>query len=71
MNNRAGAETWIAGSYDPELNLTYWGCRRSRSRGISSAGKTSINDKTLYCELDCGVESRHGKLAVVLPARAG
>jgi alcohol dehydrogenase (cytochrome c) len=22
MNNRAGAETWLAGSYDPELNLT-------------------------------------------------
>ncbi len=22
---RVGAETWITGSYDPELNLTYWG----------------------------------------------
>jgi hypothetical protein len=22
MNNRAGTETWLAGSYDPELNLT-------------------------------------------------
>src|SRR5688572_16357240 len=22
---RKGGETWIAGSYDPDLNLTYWG----------------------------------------------
>jgi alcohol dehydrogenase (cytochrome c) len=24
-NLRAGASTWITGSYDPDLNLTYWG----------------------------------------------
>jgi alcohol dehydrogenase (cytochrome c) len=25
---RAGVETWITGSYDPDLNLTYWGTAR-------------------------------------------
>ena len=23
----AQAESWITGSYDPDLNLTYWGTR--------------------------------------------
>ena len=26
-NLRAGGETWITGSFDPDLNLTYRGCR--------------------------------------------
>ena len=27
---RAGGETWITGSYDPELNLTYWGVAQAK-----------------------------------------
>jgi alcohol dehydrogenase (cytochrome c) len=27
---RAGGETWITGSYDPDLNLTYWGVAKSK-----------------------------------------
>src|ERR1700738_4234248 len=27
---RVGAETWITGSYDPELNLTYWGVAQAK-----------------------------------------
>ena len=27
---RAGGETWITGSYDPELNLTYWGTAQAK-----------------------------------------
>ena len=34
IDQRGGGETWIAGTYDPELNLTYWGTRRP-SRGAS------------------------------------
>ena len=33
---RAGGETWITGSYDPESKLTYWG-RRSRNPGCRQA----------------------------------
>jgi len=41
---RAGGETWITGSYDPDLNLTYWGVAQSKpwmrpSRG-SGNGET-------------------------------
>ena len=28
--NRAGSEVWITGSYDPELNLTYWGTAQAK-----------------------------------------
>src|SRR5438552_14728789 len=28
--NRAGAEMWITGSYDPVLNLTYWGTAQAK-----------------------------------------
>ena len=45
---RAGGETWIAGTYDPDLNLTYWGTaqakpwtRASRGSGTGSALYTS------------------------------
>jgi len=31
-NQRKGSETWIAGTYDPEMNTTYWG-RPKPSRG--------------------------------------
>ena len=27
---RIGAETWITGSYDPDLNLTYWGTTQAK-----------------------------------------
>src|SRR5262249_13121674 len=27
---RAGTDTWIAGTYDPELNTTYWGVAQAK-----------------------------------------
>ena len=45
--SRAGVETWIAGSYDPELNLTYWGTAQSKPWSFLNRGTTPI-DKTLY-----------------------
>src|SRR5580704_5897325 len=29
-NMRKGSETWIAGTYDPELNTTYWGTAQAK-----------------------------------------
>ncbi|MEO8301672.1 MAG: PQQ-binding-like beta-propeller repeat protein, partial [Rhizomicrobium sp.] len=29
-NERKGGETWIAGTYDPELNTTYWGTAQAK-----------------------------------------
>ncbi len=55
---RQGAETWIAGTYDPDLNTTYWGTAQSKpwtraSRG-SGAGATLYANSTLALDPDTG-----------------
>ncbi|HUQ52002.1 MAG TPA: PQQ-binding-like beta-propeller repeat protein, partial [Gammaproteobacteria bacterium] len=59
---RAGGETWITGSYDPELNLTYWGTAQAKpwmpvSRGMSS------RDVGLYTNSTVAIDASTGKLA--------
>jgi len=62
MNNRAGAETWLAGSYDPELNLTYWGVAQSKPWNFLSRRLTPF-DKTLYANSTVALNPDTGKLA--------
>jgi alcohol dehydrogenase (cytochrome c) len=55
---RAGAETWIQGSYDPALNLTYWGTAQAKPwrrdlRG-SGAGATDYANSTVALDADTG-----------------
>ncbi len=55
---RAGAETWITGSYDPDLNITYWGTAQSKpwmrvSRG-SGNGATLFANSTVALNADTG-----------------
>jgi alcohol dehydrogenase (cytochrome c) len=55
---RAGGETWITGSYDPDLNITYWGTAQSKpwmrpSRG-SGAGETLYANSTVALNADTG-----------------
>ena len=58
---RAGGETWITGSYDPELNLTYWGTAQSKPWMRASRG--SGNGATLYANSTVAVNADTGKLA--------
>ena len=60
---RAGGDTWITGSYDPDLNLTYWGVaqpkpwmRASRQTGTADALYTS---STLALNPDTGKLAWH------------
>jgi alcohol dehydrogenase (cytochrome c) len=62
MNNRAGAETWLAGSYDPDLNLTYWGVAQSKPWNFLSRKLTPF-DKTLYANSTVALNPDDGKLA--------
>jgi alcohol dehydrogenase (cytochrome c) len=55
---RVGAETWITGSYDPDLNLTYWGTAQAKpwmrpSRG-SGNGSTLYANSTVALDIDTG-----------------
>ena len=59
---RAGGETWIAGSYDPELNLTYWGTAQAKPWVPASRGLT-VRDKVLYTGSTVALNPDTGKLA--------
>jgi alcohol dehydrogenase (cytochrome c) len=55
---RAGGETWITGSYDPSLNLTYWGVAQSkpwmRASRQSGSGATLFANSTVALNADTG-----------------
>jgi alcohol dehydrogenase (cytochrome c) len=62
MMFRAGGETWIAGSYDPDLNLTYWGIAQAKPWVPASRGMTTF-DKALYTSSTVALNADTGKLA--------
>ncbi len=55
---RAGGDTWITGSIDPDLNLTYWGVAQSkpwmRISRQSGNGGTAYANSTVALDLDTG-----------------
>ena len=56
---RAGGETWITGSYDPELNLTFWGTAQAKpwmpvSRGMKGSDKGLFTSSTVAINADTG-----------------
>ena len=67
---RAGGETWITGSYDPELNLTYWGVAQPKPWMQVSRG-SSVLDQDLYTSCTLALRSRGWIARVVFPARGG
>ncbi len=58
---RAGGDTWITGSYDPDLNLTYWGT--AQSKPWMRASRQSGNGETLYANSTVALDVDTGKLA--------
>jgi alcohol dehydrogenase (cytochrome c) len=57
-NMRKGSETWIAGTYDPDLNTTYWGTAQAKPwrrdlRG-SGQGDTNYANSTVALDPDTG-----------------
>jgi alcohol dehydrogenase (cytochrome c) len=55
---RAGGDTWITGSYDADLNLTYWGVAQAkpwmRASRQSGNGATSYANSTVAIDVDTG-----------------
>ena len=54
-DQRAGADAWIAGTYDPALKLTYWGT------GQAKIGARGIGD-VLYSNSTLALDTATGKL---------
>lgn len=61
-NLRVGGETWIAGSYDPDLDLTYWGVAQAKPWMRASRG-TSNFDNVLYTSSTVALHPKDGTLA--------
>jgi alcohol dehydrogenase (cytochrome c) len=59
---RAGGDTWITGSYDPELNLTYWGVAQAKP-WLQVSRRTSNSDKALYTSATLALRPDEGTLA--------
>jgi len=57
---RAGGETWIAGTYDPDLNITYWGT--AQSKPWMQASRKSGVASTLYANSTLALDADTGKL---------
>src|SRR6187455_2048407 len=59
---RAGGDTWIAGSYDPDLDLTYWGIAQAKPwMPVSRGNKTT--DAALYTASTVALRASDGTLA--------
>lgn len=58
---RVGGETWATPSYDPDLNLTFWGTAQAKPWMRVSRG--SGNGSTLYANSSLALNPDTGKLA--------
>ena len=59
---RAGGETWITGSYDPDLKLTYWGTAQQKP-WVPVSRHMTIDDVGLYTNSTVAVDTNDGELA--------
>ena len=59
---RVGGETWIAGTYDPDLDLTYWGVAQAKPWMRASRGTTAF-DNALYTASTVALRPATGTLA--------
>jgi alcohol dehydrogenase (cytochrome c) len=50
---RAGADAWIAGTYDPKLRLVYWGTGQAKS-GKNGIGDKLFSNATIALDVDTG-----------------
>ncbi len=58
---RAGSDTWIAGSYDPELNLFYIGTSQAKPWVAASRNMTT-KDKALYTNSTLALNPDNGEI---------
>ena len=58
---RVGGETWIAGTYDPELDLTYWGIAQAKP-WMRASRTTTAFDNVLYTASTVALRPADGSL---------
>jgi alcohol dehydrogenase (cytochrome c) len=58
---RTGGDTWITGSYDPDLNTTYWGVAQPKPWVPASRGNSAL-DRALYTSSTVALDPDTGAL---------
>ncbi len=58
---RAGGDTWITGSYDPDLDTTYWGVAQAKPWVPASRGNSAL-DRALYTSTTLALNPNDGRL---------
>jgi alcohol dehydrogenase (cytochrome c) len=58
---RAGGDTWITGSYDPDLDTTYWGVAQAKPWMPASRGNSAL-DRALYTSSTLALDPSSGRL---------
>jgi len=59
---RKGGETWITGSYDPDLDLTYWGVAQAKP-WVAASRNMKTSDRVLYTSSTVALRPDTGELA--------
>ncbi|MEQ1759636.1 MAG: PQQ-binding-like beta-propeller repeat protein [Vicinamibacterales bacterium] len=59
---RAGGDAWITGSYDPVLNLIYWGVAQAKP-WVPASRRMTVDDKALCTSSTLAINPDTGKLA--------
>lgn len=60
--DRNGASVWVAGSYDAQLNLTFWGVAQTYDTGVLAHPKPGVNNDGLYTDCTLALNPDTGKL---------
>jgi len=58
---RAGGDTWITGSYDPDLDVTYWGVAQAKPWMPASRGNSAL-DRALFTSSTLALDPNTGAL---------
>ncbi len=66
--DRNGASVWVAGSYDAQLNLTFWGIAQTYDTGVLAHPKPGVNNDGLYTDCTLALNPDTGKHGLVLVA---
>ena len=70
MMFRAGGETWATGTYDPTLNLTYWGVAQPKP-WVPASRHMTVRDKALYTSSTLALNPDTGTLSWYLQHAPG
>jgi alcohol dehydrogenase (cytochrome c) len=62
LADRNGASVWVAGSYDAQLNLAFWGVAQTYDTGVLAHPKPGVNNDGLYTDCTLALNPNTGKL---------